>query len=236
MNIAGLRSKFISETGRVDLTQEQADEYINNGVRLLDEATHFAKTEARQFISVSAGDRKATFSSDCRSIGAVWVIDKVAGRTKLIRADYDKLMEYFGDVADVESGDPEYYAALVIRPYPDTFNPAIPPFDEYSDYIDTEADYHNIRGITFLPPTDEDRLIEIRGKFYSSTLDDTVTENWWSIYHERAVLDAAKYVLESIYRNRSGMADFSAAMSPVLRAIDYDIAEDESAEITEMEG
>ena len=236
MNIAGLRAAFVGETGRVDLSVDKVDKFINNGIRLLDEATHFAKTEARQFISVSAGDRKATFSSDCRSIGAVWVIDKIAGRTKLVRADYDKLLEYFGDVADVDPGDPEYYAALVLRAYPDTFNPAISPFDEYSDYIDTEADYHDIRGITFLPPTDEDRLIEIRGKFYSSTLDDTVTENWWSIYHERAVLDAAKYVLETTYRNTSGMADFSNALAPVLRAIDYDIAEDESAEITEMEG
>ena len=236
MSLATLRTAFVDETGRTDLTKDQVIQFVNDGVRLLDRLTHFEKSDARAFIPVSSGDRKVTFSSDCRVIEKVWLVDKDDGRTEIVKSSYAELLAYYGNVEDVDPGTPEYYSPLVIRAHPESFDPSGAPFNEYSGYIDTEQSYHDIRGITFLPPVDGDYLIEVMGKFYSPSLSDTLADNWWSFNHHRAVVDAAKYVLESTYRNTEGMKDYMAALAPTITGIDYDLAEEEASDATRMEG
>jgi hypothetical protein len=63
------------------------DKYINRGQNYLDLLTDFKHARARDFQVVAANTLSVTFTSKCRVIQEVWVMDPIQGRTQLQKMD-----------------------------------------------------------------------------------------------------------------------------------------------------
>jgi hypothetical protein len=236
MPLSDLRTDFIERTGREDLVSADIDKFINDGLKILDELSNFEKAPARAFPVLAANAYTVDFSSQCRLIKSVWVLEKQVGRFRLELVDEEELREFYSLPSTVEKGRPTYYSPRIIRAHPDTFDKGVSPYTDYTEFIDTTVDYKNYRGITVMPPADKEYVLEIRGKFFSPALTDSATDNWWSINHYDAVLLAALYKYELSMRNTEGTKDHMAGLLPILSGIDLDIAEEESVNVTRMEG
>ena len=237
MALANLRLDFIERTGREDLGNSAIDKYINDGIKTLDMLTNFDKAPARAFLVLSAGASSLDFSSECRLMKSVWVLEKSVGRFPLELVDADALSEYYSLPSTVGAGRPLYYSPRIIRAHPDTFDPGVAPYTDYSEFIDITVAYQSYRGITVMPKADKEYLIEIKGKFFSPPLvDTTMINNWWTVNQEEAVLLAALYRYEIGMRNTEGSKDHMNGLLPIITGLDLDIAEEEAANVSIMEG
>jgi hypothetical protein len=227
MVITELRSQFKSDSGRDDLSTMRIDEYINSGIRLLDQLSNFEYSPAKDYKEITAGTRSVNFTANCAALVKVWLIDATTGRTKLDLVPNDYYHSQYGDYT-AASGKPTCYTPRIVRPADITLDPTLAPYSTYSQYIDiiraTEG-AHTLRGLLLAPAADKSYLLELEGKFYSPTLrdgtvfsepgvtvdggsasgsaspaavaPDPVTENWWSRNYSTAVIDAALYLLYS---------------------------------------
>ena len=237
MSLAEIRTEFIERSGREDLSNPEIDKFINDGIKTLDMLTNFEKAPARAFLVLSAGASAVNFSSECRLIKSVWVLEKQVGRFPLELVDPDALSEYYSRPSTVETGRPNYYSPRIIRAHPDTFDPSASPFIDYSEFIDTTTAYQGYRGITTMPPADKEYILEIKGKFFSPALvDTTMINNWWTVNQSEAVILGALYKYELRMRNTEGTKDHMNGLLPIITGLDLDIAEEEAANVSIMEG
>lgn len=236
MPITTLRTLFKTTTGREDMADADIDKYINEGVKLLDMLSNFSKSPARYFTEISLGAYNVDFSSKCRVLKEVWIFEAGIGRTKLEKVDRVDLLSYYTLPSGVGKEKPKYYSPRIIRAHPDDFDPTDPPYNGYTEFIDTVVAYQNTEGITIMPPADKSYMIEVNGLFYSPELSGTVTDNWWSVNHERAVVDAGAYQYFSSLGNTEGMKDYLGRLVPVTTSIDHDAAEVEAIDVTRLEG
>lgn len=235
MAISDLRTALKTRSGDSNLTNAECDSFINTGIRLLDRMTETTHGPARAFQKLTIlGTHTVQLTSACRAVSSVWIIDKTAGRIELIKADYQWLRGEYSELSSLTKGQPIYYALGVNRDT-DGFNPADIAYADYAAYIDTIDADTNQRALEIMPPIDKEYLIEIHGKFYSTALSDTVTNNWWSANASEAVLLSALYYYESHLRNTEGAKDYFNTLSIELTELTKDYAE-ETAAATIMEG
>ena len=234
MTIAELRAAFKTRSGDAGLTNAEIDVFINAGLKLLDFMTEFAHAPARAFILAAIGTKQDQFSSICRAVQEVWGVHKLNGRHKLEKVRYRDLRAEYADLDSVSNGKPLYYAPGLLRATPHTFDPST--LADYSAYIDTVSSDFQYRSVTFMPPCDEEYLIEVHGLFHSPELSDTNTQNWWSVNYSEAVLNAALYHFEISFRNTEGANDYLKAVTLVTNEISNDKYEEDAAEISVMEG
>lgn len=222
MDLEGIRTLFIKRSGREDLvaagpdysTDNGADDFINEGIRELDNTIPFPINRKTLTSDLSAGAYSATFPL-LRAPLEVYATDGES-RWKLEQLTQKELRGmYEKPFASVDSGSPLYWAASY-TPNDDT------PVTSFS--------------ISVMPPLDGDYTLEVYGDFYSELLVDNTDVNWWTTNHSGLVVWAALYVLEVSMRNTEGSKDWLMAINRRIQAIDFDRAEMESAEKTEAEG
>ena len=95
---------------------------------------------------------------------------------------------------------------------------------------------HEYRGITIMPPPDEKYTVIVEGLFYSAVLSSASDKSWWSVNNPEVLVHAAGYLLESFYRNTEGMKDWMLSLEQDAVGLDFDIVEEESANVSRMGG
>ena len=237
MTISELRAIFKERSGDINLLNSDIDNFINNGIKLLDRVTEFTHAPSKLYQKLSTpGTKTVSFSSDCRVLSEVWIIDKVDGRTELEKIPDANLRTYYNQFSSLANSKPLYYATTSLRDFPESFNPADASLVDYVNYIDTVNSDFNFRGITILPPIDKEYLIELIGKFNSPLLSDTVTQNWWSINHHEMVITSSLYYFEISLRNTEGSKDYLRAIETMATQINNDTYEEDFANPVSMEG
>lgn len=246
MNLLEVRTWFVQESGRYDLVVDTAtyadngaNRYINTGVRLLDRLQITPFTEGHNWQSAATGIKHVVFGFAFRSVEAMFATKISDGsRTELAKKTLKEIKElHFQYLAgDAETGTPLYYCPGVFRLAPEleqTGDVLTVPA-EYLDYIgESPARY---TGVLFHPPCDEDYAMEVWGKVYSQDLSVDTDENWWTFNHPELVVMAAQLMLEKMMRNTEGVKDWIAAIKMELQGIDFDLVEEDVANITCMGG
>lgn len=237
MSLLDVRKKFIDLSGRFDLVVDTAayadngaDFFIREGSRMLDRLAPEVNREDSAFSDVSAGDY-SIFLDNVRVIKSVYVYDASTGsRGELREVTGKKIREWFPQILSQDSqGIPAVYAPVnTVARIGDTITPA-----EFLTGLKVTAT--NINGIVF-PPVDRDLVIEVQGKFYSTTLTLDVDENYWTRNHMMLLVWAALYKLEVSYRNSEGAKDWLAAINGDLVQIDMDSVEQDSENLAQLGG
>ncbi len=245
MNLLQIRQWFVNESGRFDLvvdaasdnwTDKGANAYINAGQRMLDRMQETPKTLGRNFQMVSAGYYHVLFQ-DCRAIKEVWAVNAATGRKKLEKKDMSWLRGYYNNMVTIERGAPVYYAPARLRTAPELHSSVMSTLTGLLAYMDVSVTSHYLyNGILFLPPVDSDYMIETWGNFYSTQLVADTDESHWSVQHPELLVMAAQCVLEKFRRNTEGVKDWIASIKMHLQEIDFDLAEEDMTDITQMEG
>lgn len=235
MTIVELRTIFTNRSGDINMADADIDRYINHGIEFLDLLTEYSHAPAKYYAEIAAGVSFHTFGNRSRVIKEVWIIDSVDGRSKLEKVKHSDLREQYPDMPSATADKPLYYAVDINRAVPTGFDETNLPA-AFQPFIDTSATAYNIKGILFAPPTDEVYVLEVIGKFHSPTLTDAYTQNWWSVSYPDLVILAALYQLETHYRNTEGANDYMNTMRPIIKGLDYDVAEEDSQDYTAMRG
>lgn len=234
MDLLDLREDFIRISGRSELTTAEVDRYINRGQKFLDQRTDFKHGIARFFKKISLGEFSVVFSSQCRVIQEVTVNDteERTRLTKLSWEDFKTLYTQMPSMAD--QGVPTVYTPAMLRTYPDV--QTLAEMQQYLGFFDAVlgSDYA-YNGIIFMPPADQEYVIEVRGRFFSTDLSATNLSSWWMENQYSALLHGALYQLEVDYRNTEGSNDWLASVVLDLQEASKDYAEEEAADIRAWE-
>lgn len=244
MSLLAIRQKLRTLSGRYDLVDSEgadsgnADWFINQGMRYLDEDIGSPDRRRWYKIDIAEGDVSLTFTG-CMSILEVWVADD-EGRKQLVQKKLQDIMTTYDDAYDdLTGGCPEYYAyspimlapsqsAITSEDYTDTFTYG-------GDHVDFGANV-GYSGIYFMPPADDTYTISILGDWYTTALSQNTDTNYWTENQPDLLLYATLYKIETFYRNREGAQDWLMEMERKKEAMWKNVVRQEVSEITQMEG
>lgn len=253
-----IRKKFYKSSGRADLVDPStyanlgADDYINAGQRYLDRLVDTPKSNGRYPTTVAAGQAFVTVPF-IRSVQQVW-FEKSGSQARLARKRYEDFVTKYpklisGGIPDGQippllakdlSGDhgtPKHFTV------PPTMLPK--PFSKIQELAQMQhskvvggiiSGGYSWSGILLGPAPSEAITIGIYGKFFSPDLVEDVDTSWWVAVEPDLLVWASMYMLEVDYRNREGQADWQSAILNRISQIDHDSADEESAEVNQMEG
>lgn len=236
MNYKDVRSKFAELSGRYDLiktTYEDngADLFLNEGQKLLDRMFSDGPALARYPYPITSGSYKL-YTTGLRAVKEVWLADD-DGKSELVRESFSSLRHaYDGDLSNIESGAPAYYAPGIFRPWPDTLTTAsAATYDDVDDLI-LDSTYYTYDGIIFRPISDGTYTMTIVGLFYSPTLSATLsgetwtqTKSFWTEVHPMTLIKAGLVSLESFYRTSAGLRDRMESLMLDVTGLDHDLVE-----------
>ena len=241
MTLLAVRTQFAKITGRYDLVvaatyaDNGADFYINAGQMYLDRLETFHKSYSRVFEEVVADEWYHLFQL-CRAIKEVWISNSAGEKWKLTKIAFDLLRAaYAEDPANLDTGSPLYYAPIFIRRTPETADTVTVDFFGATEYT-SAVDHYEYNGLVFLPPADGTYTLEINGLFYHPKLTLDADENYWTEVNPLVLVMAASRALEVAYRNSEGVKDWDNSIKAELFGLGVDLVEEESAEVSEMEG
>ena len=92
------------------------------------------------------------------------------------------------------------------------------------------------RGIVWMPPSDGSYSLRILARFYSKDLTGTNDVSYWTAEFPEALVIAAKWFLEGMLKNSDGMKSLQEILTPILGGLDKDMADEESCDVSQMEG
>lgn len=234
-----VKAKFIEITGRADLADPaaafDAGFFINAGQRYLDRLFNRGKVEARHFVNLIAGQVLVPLEN-VRSFKEVWLYD-ADHRYPLTVEDAQTLRDYYNEpTANLTAGSPEYYAPIVIRPYPhDLSSTGLNQVWAVEDMKLTSHETYN--AILLKPPVDVSAkyTLEVGGMFYSPSLSADTDKSYWTEENELLLIFAAAFMMELSYRNSEGAKDWKAAVKEITDGLDMDIVEEQITGISSME-
>jgi hypothetical protein len=181
---------------------------------------------------------------NCRAIHEVWMANE-SSRKQLALVDIGWLKERYYQ-GDLMNGTPLYYAPDNIHLAPQQHKLTdlvhvpedfIPYTDEFTyDYYSIMfGDSYGYNGILWMPPVDEVKTVEVLATWFSvMSADDS--QCYWSVVYPNALIQAMLLAIEVFYRNSAGMKDMAMALEPFLTGINFDLAEQESVDMNQMEG
>lgn len=234
MNLNQIRLRFRDLSGRHDLmatdSTDTIDFLINSGSRFLDRISDHQKTYATYYKKLLQGEWNLQFPY-CRAVKEVWI----ASTTERWQLEKKNLQDLLAGlmtekVADLDQGDPLYYAPLMTR----TIGTPPTDIDSYIDTITSSGQLYN--AVLILPPPDQDLLVEIKGLFYSDELIQDVDENYWSAVHPELLIKAALHELEIFNQNQTKVEAWEKNISLELDGINKDLVDEAIAEVDQMEG
>lgn len=246
MSLLETRQQFVRISGRYDLvvdgsggdwSDNGADFYINAGVRMLDQKIETKLSESVFYKKVQQG-MVGLGLPDCRAVREVWTQNLANdARQRLVKRD----RKYFRDkwktqFQNIDQGPPLDYYLPTLRVVPDTIT--INQIESYIGWMDSQPSRGNVvyNGILWLPPLDDEYVLEVIGLFYTPKLLGDSDENFWTRQYPMEVVWAALWSLEVSYRNSEGAKDWEAAISGRLLDIDKDNVEEVIAGVSQMEG
>ncbi|MDI6785127.1 MAG: hypothetical protein QMD92_00300 [bacterium] len=234
-----VKAKFIEITGRADLADPaaafDAGFFINEGQKYLDRLFSRGKVEARHFTNLTA-DQVIVSLQNVRSFKEVWLYDSET-RSKLIVTDAATLRGYYSKpTASLDKGPPEYYAPIVIRPFPkDLSASGLNQAWAVEDMKLTTHETYN--AILLKPPVDVSGkyTLEVHGTFYTDALSGSTDKSYWTETNELLLIFAAAFMMELSYRNTEGAKDWKNAVLEITEELDKDIVEEQITDISSME-
>lgn len=252
MDYKDVRKKFIELCGRYDLVNPDwsdngADFFLNAGQQYLDRKQNTGKMIGKNVQAIAAGTIKV-YIPGLRTVYEVWVGESVDGLVRLDKVPLSVLRDYYGEqLSGVTQSSPLYYAPVSFRPFTDVNSTTT--WSGYYDIDDlilptgsTPLHYQNT-GVIIMPPPDQTYYVSIYGLFYSPTLSATVasgvwtqTKSFWSECFPDLLIRAGLFRLEQFYRNREGAKDWQNGVLEDLDDMNKDAAEEEAADINQMEG
>lgn len=252
LDLLAIRTRLRTVSGRHDLvnsdyTDNGMDFYIQAGSRLLDLTVEQENQWATYRKQLASGDYKTTFSQ-CRAIHRVWLYSSSTNRIPLVEKSLEWILNnYTKEFDSVDTGTPKYYAPFVTRLQPDQQDnwaseadflaDGSADFDEdYNDIIFGTTNYLTNKGILLMPRADSAFTVRVFGKFWSNTLSAETDKNIWSENFPEALVYATMQCLEKDYRNTRGIQDWQAAMESITRNIEFDMLEQNWANVSRMEG
>jgi hypothetical protein len=244
MNRLQVRQQFRTLSGRFDLvnadgTNNGADFFIDTGQKWLDRKIDHEKTVGRVFRVAPAGAYATTFQLS-RSIEEVWAATADDGRWQLEKLAVQDFKDAYSDMpGDIDAGAPGYYTPAFLRGVPETGSDTVASgdLDAYLGFADIMVgDNYDWNGIVWMPPCEEETLIEIWGKFYVEPLDAEDAQNYWSVNHPDILVMAGLRQVEVFNRNTQGRQDWERAIMDMLSDVDKDVVQEELAEVDNMEG
>lgn len=240
MNFLQMKLKFRELSGRFDLVTDAgvdtgAGFFLNEGRKFLDRLDETQKSWGTAFRYLDIGFYSVQFSY-CRAIKEVWAATTVAKWQLEKKNIQDLINGYMLDNPSSRStGTPQYYAPCITRPVPE--NQPMNSFESFLGWIDVPlGNAHEYNAILVNVPTSEKLTILINGLFYSAELVNDTDENYWSAAHPMLLYMAAMRQVEVANRNTQGVNDWEKSITNDTRTLGFDLVEELSAEVSEMEG
>ena len=242
MNFLQMRQKFRELSGRFDLvgdtptyTDNGAGFFLNEGRKFLDRLDETQKSWGTCFRFLDVGKYSVQFPY-CRAIKEVWAASTTE-RWQLEKKNIQDLIN--GYLLDLPSqrntGSPLYYSPCITRAIPE--NQPISSFESFLGWVDIPSgNAHEYNAILVSVPVDEKLTILINGLFYSAELVNDTDENFWSVAHPMLLYMAAMRQVEIANRNTQGVKDWEASIGADVKTLGFDLVEELSAEVSEMEG
>lgn len=233
MNLSELHDEFEYFSGRVDLSDARKTMFINSGQRYLDRLDTIPKSIGKIYRTVNINDWYLVFK-ECRAIQAVYMASDEE-RWPLTKKELGWLMiEYDDLIADLDTGDPEYYAPAILRMIPQDLT-SITMSKFVDEAVQTNIKHFEYNGILWMPPTDAVLVVEVQGLFYTEKLSTENDESFWSVIHPDLLLMAAFRALEVFYRNTEGRKDWESAIRDEVTTLGMDMVEEDIAGISQIE-
>ena len=240
MNLLQIRTKFRELSGRFDLVSDifadtGADFFINEGRKYLDRLDETQKSWGTCFRFLDIGKYSVQFPY-CRAIKEVWAATTL-GRWQLEKKNIQDLINGYllGSPSLRSTGEPLYYSPCITRAIPE--NQPISSFESFLGWVDIPSgNAHEYNAILVSVPASEKLTILINGLFYSAELINDTDENYWSVAHPMLLYMAAMRMIEISNRNTQGVKDWEKSITDDMRTLGFDLVEELSAEVSEMEG
>jgi len=243
MNLGEVRAKFIALSGYEHLVKAKnvdngANFLINAGQRYLDSLQDSPKSSAWLKKDIAAGDITLTFQNT-RAIEEVWLAN-ADGRVMLAKKSLKWLREIYDKAAaDETRGQPRYFAPLVMGLAPEQADLTEDNYDDDYTY-DTDGimfgSHFAYSGILFMPPADGIYTISVKAKWFSKELSEDTDETFWTVRYPEVLIQATYMALEEFHRNTEGVRDWMRVIASRVSGIDRNLADEESAGITQIEG
>ena len=240
MNLLQVRTKFVQISGRYDLVTDTttyadngADYYINAGQKFLERLVTVPESVGNVYYELAANSYKLSWEHGTRAIQEVWIEDG-SERTKLTKVSLQELKTDYFDIATTETGRPPYYAVANHRGIDNVKKDSLATFIE--NVYDESDDSSEYRGIVLVPPADQKYVVQVVGLFKNLVLTSDTDSNFWSIVEPDLLIMAAFRSIEIFNRNTEGVNDLTASIMSSIKYIDFDIVEEESYDVDQMEG
>jgi hypothetical protein len=240
MNFLQMRLKFRELSGRFDLVSDVgvdlgAGFFINEGRKFLDRQDETQKSWGTCFRFLNIGFYSVQFPY-CRAIKEVWAATTLE-RWQLEKKNIQDLINgYLLDApSQRDTGLPLYYSPCITRAIPE--NQPISSFESFLGWVDIPSGHaHEYNAILVSVPASEKLTILINGLFYSAELINDTDENYWSVAHPMLLYMAAMRQIEIANRNTQGVKDWESSIGNDVKTLGFDLVEELSAEVSEMEG
>jgi hypothetical protein len=239
MNLLEVRTVAAQMSGRWDLVNPTTfanngmDFHILSGQKYLDRLITLPDSKANIFFAPIAGSYSITIPSSCRILQEVWASNAEARYVlnKLEPADFKA--KYLYPVASTTAEAPVDYAFIDSRSLSADYQDLLA---EYLDKPAVDGSGYGYRGIVFGPQFDEQYVIEVIGLFHQVELQTDADTNYWSYAAPNLLLMATMRSIEIFNRNTEGVNDWTASILSELQTMDYDVAEEESFGVDQLEG
>ena len=239
MNLIEVRTDLTKKSGRYDLVDPSTyadngmDFHINAGQKYLDKLVTVPDSLANIFFSPAAGEYYITIDHTCRAIYEVWANDDEV-RWPVNKLELKEFKEtYNTPVSTITSGYPVDYTLMDMRSIsPD----AQSTLAEYISKPAVEGSGYGYRGIIFGPQFDATYVIEVVGLFSQVKLTSDSDSNFWSSEYPHLLIMAALRSIEVFNRNTEGIKDWTMAIQSETIMLDYDVAEEDSYGVDQLEG
>jgi len=239
MNLLEIRLDVMKKSGRYDLVDQDTsadngmDFYITAGQKYLDKLVTIPDSQANIFFAPVAGEYTITIDKSCRAIYEVWANDDEA-RWELNKLELsDFKYKYNEPVSAITPSSPCDYTFMNMR--------SISP-DEQSSLAEflsktaVEGSGFGYRGIVFGPQFDATYVIEVIGLFGQIILSSDLDSNFWSFNYPHLLISAALLSLESFSRGTENAKNWISAIKNEVALIDFDVADEESYNVSQMKG
>ena len=223
MNLLGVRTAFVEDSGRYDLvlnttnyTDNGADRWIRAGQRYLDSRVEFSKRKAEYEISVAAGSYFFAVS-DAYSIQDVSLRDPSDDTiTHLIPQSLRDLRARYGNdvdnLSDIDQGQPQFWSLGVLR---------------NASVAASSVTYQN-RKLIVSPPADGTYTLLVTTFKKSNKLSANTDESYWSVEHPDLLIASSMMMLEGIkLRNLTGANNLKVFIEDSLNDIEDLVTEQE---------
>jgi len=214
MHLTELQTRLTSVSGRLDLDTPTLTDYINNGIKLLDELSGSINIPKWHFTKLNAGDRTVILPAHARNILDIW-IHTDTDATQLTLTTLTAIRN-----AAVLAGCPAEYALIPVLV---SDNTTIAMSEYYANLGEFTVDSSfTPNGLRLWPTPDREYILEVLGNFYSPALSVTQTDNYWAAQQPDLVISAAMYKIDVDCRNTMGAREALATISLELNELAND--------------